>query len=184
MSRLAPVIAGVLTCALLAACAAAPRQRPLPTKPIAQGAETIETTRKALQGEWVLESLTVAADDGRAAVVDAAGQLSMDDFANLTIEFRLTDAGLKALESVGITSPNPVISTTGQAAIDPVEHRITYVPPDVATRAFDPKLAAARANPFALERIRYYTLEGDRLTLSTRHDNGRDAATSRWKRTP
>ena len=50
-------------------------------------------------------------------------------------------------------------------------------------RAFDPELAANRANPFALERPRYYALGADGiLTLTTRHDNGRDAATSRWKR--
>lgn len=144
----------------------------------------MEAVRKALNGQWMLESLTVATDDGRATPVEAAGQLSMDDFGNLAIEFRMTDVGLAALEKVGVISPNPVISSNGQAAIDPVAHRITYVPPDVAERAFDPKLAAARNNPFALERIRYYTLEGDRLTLTTRHDNGRDASTSRWKRTP
>ncbi len=48
---------------------------------------------------------------------------------------------------------------------------------------FDPDLAARRANPFALERARYYTFEEDgTLTLATRHDNGNDASVSRWKR--
>ena len=184
MTRLSATITGGLACLALSACAGAPRQRPLPTKPIAQGADTLEAARRALQGQWRLESLTVAGADGRALPIDAAGRMELDDFGNLTIEYRMSEAGIKALESVGLTPPNPVISTSGQAAIDPTQHRITYVPPDVAERAFDPKLAAARANPFALERIRYYTLDGDVLTLATRHDNGRDAATSRWKRMP
>ena len=47
----------------------------------------------------------------------------------------------------------------------------------------DPKIAALRANPFALERIRYYTIGADGvLTMTTRHDNGRDAAVGRWKK--
>jgi hypothetical protein len=76
-----------------------------------------------------------------------------------------------------------VISTTGQAVIDTQQRRITYVPPDAASRAFDANLAAARANPFALERPRYYSLGDDGiLTLATRHDSGRDAAVSRWKK--
>jgi len=49
---------------------------------------------------------------------------------------------------------------------------------------FDPTLAAARANPFALERIRYYDLRADgMLSLSTRCDSGKEAAVSLWKRT-
>jgi hypothetical protein len=44
-------------------------------------------------------------------------------------------------------------------------------------------LAERRQNPFALERTRFYTLGTDGvLTLVTRHDNGKDAATSRWRR--
>jgi len=50
---------------------------------------------------------------------------------------------------------------------------------------FDPTLAAQRANPFALERVRYYTLGTDgTLTLNTRYEDGREAAVSHWKRSP
>jgi hypothetical protein len=177
-------ILAVMLAGVLAGCAAAPRQRPLPTKPIDQGADTISGERRALQGQWTLVSLDVATDDGRSRKVDAEGRLSFDEFANLSIEFRMSDAGIAALESIGVRSPNPVISTTGQASIDPAQHRITYVPPDAGSRAFDPALAASRANPFALERVRYYTLDDSVLTLMTRHDNGVNAATSRWRRAP
>jgi hypothetical protein len=71
-----------------------------------------------------------------------------------------------------VTSPNPVISTTGRVVIDTQQHRITYLGDDFEERAlgFDPKLAAQRANPFALERIRYSDLRADgTLTLSTHH---------------
>ena len=46
-----------------------------------------------------------------------------------------------------------------------------------------PEGSARRANPFALERVRYYVIGDDgTLLLSTRYDNGKDAVVSRWKR--
>ena len=118
-----------------------------------------------------------------APASEAAGVFISNAFGNVRIEYRVSEAGLKALAALGIDSPNPVISTSGRAAIDTQQRRITYIPPDAATRAFDPGLAAARTNPFALERPRYYALGEDGiLTLTTRHDNGRDAAVSRWKK--
>jgi hypothetical protein len=169
--------------AVFAACAASERQRPVNTSPIASGPGTVEQARQTLQGKWTLVSLDVVGPDGRKASVEAAGTLESDSFGNLNIEYRMSDAGIKALNGIGITPPNPVISTTGMAVIDPAQRKITYVPPDASSRAFDPKLAAARANPFALERPRYYalSLEGV-LTLATRYDDGTDAVTSRWRK--
>ena len=47
---------------------------------------------------------------------------------------------------------------------------------------FDPKLAAQRANPFALERIRYYEFRADgTLMLSTKYETGKEAAVSLWE---
>ncbi len=180
ISGLLVVLFAVLT---LAGCAPSPRQRPLNTSPIESGAQTMEAARKVLEGSWTLVSLNVAAVDGRSAPVEANGLLVSDAFGNLNIEYRLSEAGLKTLQDLGFTPPNPVISTNGRVVINPQQRQITYVPPDAAQRAFDPELAANRANPFALERQRYYALGADGiLTLTTRHDNGRDAATSRWKR--
>ena len=169
----------------LAACASRPRTRPLSTTPIAEGAGTMEAARKVLEGRWALVSLNVTAEDGRSSPVEATGTLTSDAFGNMNIEFRMSEAGQKTLEGLGIKTPNPVISTTGQVVIDTQQRRITYVGEGFDKRGtgFDPDLAARRANPFALERPRYYALGGDAiLTLSTRHDNGKDAAVSRWKK--
>jgi hypothetical protein len=175
------VVAGA--CVALSACAAAPRQKPLPTTRITPGAETVETARRQLEGRWTLISLDVVAEDGRSANVQADGDLSLDEFGNLQIEYRLSDAGQAALEQLGIHYPNAKISTAGRAVIDAREHRITYMPPDAGSRPFDPELSAKRANPFTLERVRFYALDDSGLlTLTTRHDNGQDAAKSRWKR--
>ena len=174
-------------CVVLAlpACASRGRTRPLSTSPIAEGPGTVEAARKVLEGRWILESLNVTAEDGRSGTVEATGTLTSDAFGNMNVEFRMSEAGRKNLEGLGIKTPNPVISTTGQVIIDVQQRRITYVGEGFDKRAsgFDPDLAARRANPFALERPRYYALGTDGvLTLSTRHDNGKDAAVSRWKK--
>ncbi|HEX5109460.1 MAG TPA: hypothetical protein VFV95_13475 [Vicinamibacterales bacterium] len=166
-------------CVFAAACMGAP----LTNTPINTGTDSTTAARKALEGTWRLVSLEVANADGKKTTVQAEGELVLDAFANLKIIYRVAEAGLKALESVGVEQPTPVISTTGEVAIDVAGQKVTYVGADHSERAFDPDLAARRANPFALERVRYYSVGADGiLTLKTRHDNGKDAATSRWQR--
>ena len=47
----------------------------------------------------------------------------------------------------------------------------------------DPQTAARRQNPFALERIRYYSFDDQGiLALATRYDNGSEAVVSKWKK--
>ncbi len=183
VNRSTSTMAIALILAGTAACAPAPTGRPYRTSPVASGPETMEFVRKQLEGSWTLVSLAVQNASGARATPTATGRLQWDGFGNLKIEYFLSDPGLKALEAIGVRPPNPVIVTEGRAAINTQDKAIQYVPLDAPSRALDPKLAEARANPFALERLRYYVFEADgTLTLSTRHDNGQDAAVSRWKK--
>jgi hypothetical protein len=175
--------AGLIVALTLGACKAQPLQKPVRTTDIAEGPDTVEFVRRQLSGTWTLVSLVVSTAEGKSVNVDATGVLSSDNFGNLAIEYRMSEAGLKSLASIGVTSPNPVISTKGRAEIDAKGKAIRYASGNDINRAFDPKLAAARANPFALERTRYYDFGVDGvLRLATRHDNGRDAAVSTWKK--
>lgn len=170
---------------LLGGCASSPRQRPLPTKPIEEGSGTTTAARKQLEGRWALVSYTVTTADGRKADVDADGQLTFDGFGVLQMEYRLSDAGQKTLQGLGVGLNTPVISTGGNVVIDPQKHLITYTGKDYNQKllSYDPELAKKRANPFALERTREYSFDADgTLTLRTRYENGKDAAVSRWKR--
>jgi hypothetical protein len=185
MNRRFKVIVTVVATVIASACASAPRQRPLPTERVEDGPNSTTAVRKQFEGHWSLVSFKVSAQDGRQADIEATGDLTFDGFGVLDVRYKVSQAGLKGLASVGVDSPNPVISTTGRVVIDTQQHRITYIGDDFEERAlgFDPKLAAARANPFALERIRYYDLRADgMLTLSTRYDTGKEAAVSLWKR--
>jgi hypothetical protein len=180
--RTGTIAIGVILTAI-SACTGGAIKKPLSTSPIASGINTVESVRKELEGTWTLVSLVVQNATGGRATPEATGTLVSDAYGNLKIEYRLSDLGLKALDAIGVRPPTPVIVTDGRAVINPQDKSIQYVPPDASKRAFDPNLAAARANPFALERLRYYVLTTDgMLTLSTRHDNGQDAAVSRWKK--
>ena len=155
------------------------------TSPVNTGENSIAAARARLQGRWALVTLSVNAVDGRTSDVEATGVMTFDAFGNLQIEYRLTDAAQDTLERLGIERPGPSLSTSGNVAIDPAKQEIVYVGADGTSRAlsFDPKLAARRANPFALERVRYYRFEtDDQLVLSTRHENGSEAVIARWKR--
>jgi hypothetical protein len=176
------IAAGVILAAI-SACAPGPTGRPYRTSPAATGPNTMEFVRKQLEGTWTLVSLVVHNASGARATPEATGTLTWDAFGNLKIEYRLSDGGLKAVEAIGVRPPTPVIVTEGRAVINTQDHAIQYVPPDAPSRPFDPALAAARDNPFALERLRYYVFgEDGTLTLSTRHDNGQNAAVSQWKK--
>ena len=167
---------------LMGGCAASERQRPLQTSRVATSGNTLEAARKQLEGRWTLVSLEYGSPDGKRATVEGTtGTLTADAFGNLAIEYRLSEAGMKALGSLGFKTPNPVISTTGRSVINVDQKSIVYV--DDKAQPFDPKVAEGRQNPFALERTRYYDFGADGLlTLSTRHDDGKDAAVSRWKK--
>ena len=172
-----------LSLAMTCGCKGGTSSMPYRTSPVASGPETVEAARKALEGTWTLISLTVQNASGARATPQATGTLNWDAFGNLTIEYRISDSGLKALDAIGVRPPTPVIRTEGRAVINPQKKEVQYVPPDAPSRPFDPKLAAARADPFALERLRYYAVDVDGiLALSTRHDNGQDAAVGRWKK--
>jgi hypothetical protein len=144
---------------------------------------TMEAVRKQLEGRWTLLSLTMHAPQGKSAMVDAKGTLVADGFGALTVTYQMSDAGLATLKDLGIVSPNPEIATSGKVVIDVQQHRITYVGEDFNKRLLDPDLAKRRANPFALERTRYYVFEpSGELVLTTRYDDGKDANVSRWKK--
>ena len=172
--------------ALAGACAQGrPRTRPLSTSPVAQGSDSIASARNELQGRWTLMTLSVSTGSGQQAAIDATGVMTFDPYGNLNIEYRLSEAGRKTLDGLGIETPGLVLSTSGNVAIDPKQKQIRYMAEGAQEKAlkFDADQAARRANPFAVERVRYYFFTDDGLLmLATRHDDGTDAAVARWKR--
>src|SRR5690348_14118938 len=121
------IVSGGLMLAVASGCKPGPIQKPVRTNPIEKGSDTTNSTRLMFEGHWQLISLEVTNTQGRHATVPANGDLESDVYGNLKIEYRITDAGLKALQDVGITSPNPVISTSGKFEVNPQSKEIRYV---------------------------------------------------------
>src|SRR6478672_10386082 len=125
-----------LTCALLltlpvvTGCQAAPRARPVKMGPVDTGAGSLESVRRQLQGSWDLVSLEVMAAGGTPVKVAATGHLKYDEFGNLSIDGRVTEA------STGGIDPN-VLNMSGRAVIDPDKHMLRFQAVNATTAAID-----------------------------------------------
>ena len=90
-------VALLLTAA--AACAAAPRTRPLPIGDIETGPGTVQGARKFLEGRWALESFEIRSADGKQVPLKGSGVLDYDDFGNLRMEIRADQASSDVLRA-------------------------------------------------------------------------------------
>jgi hypothetical protein len=107
--------------------------------------------------------------------VKGSGVLTYDDFGNLKVDVRVDQATADGLARVGIETNQGVISSDGRTIIDMPGKKLTYViegQPAVAT------------GPLAMSRPRYWEVEGDVLTLTTRGDNGQPLSVAKWKKQP
>lgn len=163
--RFAALLASSSLVALVAACAAAPRQRPVEMGP---AAGTLTDVRKQFEGTWDLASFEAAGDDGRLAPVRAIATLTYDDFGNLSISGRLLDAGA-ALAAIPL-------NIKGRAVFDAPNQRL-WITPEGDTTAMEiiPEGAAT-------DRFRYYEFSGNELTLTVKDAAGTVTARTVWKR--
>jgi hypothetical protein len=170
-------VAGVATLVVaVGACAAAPRQRPLPLGPIEGGAGTLAEARKFLEGRWVLESFEVRPPDRAPILMKGSGTLNYDDFGNLRMEIKADEASSDLLRAAGLNIRDGVISTDGRTVIDLPNKTLTYF---LEGQASSYKTGGG---PLAPNRPRHWEVAGDLLTLTTRDDGGAPIAISRWKR--
>jgi hypothetical protein len=165
--------------ALLAAttaCAAAPRQKPLPVGKIESGAGSINEARKFLEGRWVLESFEVRPPGKPPILLKGSGVLNYDDFGNLHMEIKADQASADLLRAAGIEMRDGVISADGRTAVDMQNHTLTYF--IEGQRSSN----QTGGGPLAPSRPRHWEVMGDVLTLTTRDDSGAPLSIGRWKR--
>jgi hypothetical protein len=164
--------------AVAAACAAAPRQRPLPTTRIEGGPGTLAEARKYLEGRWALESFEVHPPGKPPIVLKGSGVLNYDDFGNLRMEIRAGEAESDLLRAAGINIRDGVISSEGRTVIDLQNRTLTYF------LEGQPDSMKTGGGPLAANRPRHWEVTADVLTLTTRDDSGAPLSISRWKRSP
>ena len=167
----------VLLAAVAAGCTAAPRVRPVKMGP---ADSSLESARAFLKGRWTLVSYEVF-PPGRAPVqlgAAGSGTLTYDDYSNLDMQIRVTDPKVAdALGAAGVPLRDGMISTTGRTALDLQNKKLTYI------LEGQPQLvSSAQMGPLAMNRPRYWQVDGEFLVLTTKDDNGQPLAVSRWKK--
>lgn len=174
--RVASLGALSVSLAATAACAGAPRARPLPVGKIESGAGSINEARKFLEGRWNLESFEVRPPGRAPIVLKGSGVLNYDDFGNLRMEIRTDQATSDLLRASGIDIRDGVLSTDGRTTIDLQNRTLTY------SLEGQPSSIATGGGPLATNRPRHWEVTADTLTLTTRDDNGMPLSIGRWKR--
>lgn len=157
----------------VSACAPAQLKKPIYMGPVDNGPGSLTEARKYLEGKWSLESFEVRPAGKAAIKVNGQGTLTYDDFGNLTMEIRADKAGVDLLKQSGIDIQNGMISTKGRTVVDLQNKTLAYV------LEGQPKNATG---PLALNRLRYWQVDGDLLTLTTKDDAGNPASVGRWRK--
>jgi hypothetical protein len=157
----------------VSACAPSPRQRPILMSEVPGGTGSLVEARKYLEGRWTLQSYEVFPPDQAPIRLNGTGTLTYDQFGNLEIEVRADKDSVPFLSRAGIETTNGVLATKGRTAVDMQAHTLTYM------LEGQPPLGAP-SGPLALNRPRYWQVDGNVLTLTTKDDQGKPTSVGRW----
>jgi hypothetical protein len=158
------------------ACTGTPRPRPK-GGPVDEGPGSVAAARKYLEGRWTLESFEVFPPGKAAVTLTGQGTLVYDQFGNLRMEIRTDEASADLLRAAGIDIRDNLISTDGRAVLDMQNRTITYI---VRGEGF----ATPSSGPLALNRPRYWQVDANQLTLTTKDADGNAMSVGRWRRMP
>jgi hypothetical protein len=162
----------LLTTLLMTACGPEKRQAKGGTPET--GAGTANQARKYLEGRWSLESFEFYPPGKPPVMLKGQGTLSYDDFSNLSMEIRTDVATSDTLRAAGIDVQNGIISTSGRTAVDMQNHTLTYMLQGQP---------ASGTGPLATSRPRYWQVDGNLLTLTTKDDAGKPTSVGKWRKT-
>jgi hypothetical protein len=155
-ARALPSVLLALALAGGSACTYKPR-----TEPPNTGPGSVTQARQYLEGRWALVSFTVWPQADAPIQVKGTGTLVYDDFGNLTMELNVDDKGR--------------ISTKGRTIVDMQGRSLTYV------MEGQPAVGGP-AGPLAMSRPRYWQVDGNVLTLTTKDDKGQPLSVGKWQK--
>ena len=166
-------LGGLLALTVAIGCAAAPRQRAREGGPVDTGVGSLTEARQYLEGRWTLVSFEVHPPGESPIRLSGAGTLVYDQFGNLQMELRPDGPAVAQLERAGVTTRHGIISTSGRVVVDVAGRTLTYVLE---------RQPAGTGGPLSMERPRYWQVEGDVLTLTTRDAAGQPLSVGRWRK--
>jgi hypothetical protein len=166
----------LLAAALAPACQSQPIQKPLKGDAVDTGPGTLAAARRYLEGTWSLESFEVYPASGPAIVLKGTGRLTYDAYANMRVEVQ-TDPGTGSLlKAAGVENVNGRIASDGRTIVDLQARTLAYVVEG------QPKGQTEVLGPLALRRLRYWQVDGNLLTLTTKDDAGKPLSISKWRK--
>ena len=175
LSRPFAVFAAGFVAVGLAGCASAPRQRPVKGGAVDTGMNSTQAARKYLEGTWSLVSFDIYPPGRDPIQLKGSGTLMYDAFGNLRMEIRADQSAADLLDKAGIASRNGVISTDGRVVVDMAGQTLTYV-------LEGQPATGTPSGPLAANRPRYWQVEGNMLTLTTKDDQGKPLSVGRWRK--
>ena len=128
--------------------------------------------RRVFEGSWDLVSAESYNATGQPVVLKGKGRLTYDAYGNLTVDARFDDA-----QEQNDGSLSRLLSYKGRAVIDVVASRLVLQ--DLQKRdasGADVPEAMTAAN------ARYYSFDGDLLTLTIKDAAGKTTAKTVWRR--
>jgi hypothetical protein len=152
-----------------AACTYKPRTAPPNT-----GQGTVNQARQYLEGTWSLVSFTIYDAKGAPFAMTGSGSLVYDDFNNMTMDLNADAASAALLAKAGLPMENNRLSTKGKVIVDMQNKTLKYV--------LEGQHIAVTTGPMAIERLRYWDVNGNTLTLTTRDDNGKPLSVGKWQK--
>lgn len=153
----------------VAACTYKPRTAPPNT-----GAGTVNQARKFLEGRWALTSFTVYPPNAAPVEMKGKGTLVYDDFNNMTMTLEPDQATAALLVKAGVPVENGRYSTSGKTIVDMQNKTLKYV--------LEGQHISVTTGPMALERLRYWEVTDNTLTLTTKDDAGKPLSVGKWQR--
>jgi hypothetical protein len=177
IKRLVTLVGATIIAVNAGGCASAPRQRAVEGGPVDTGPGTTRTARDYLEGRWSLMSFEVFPPGKGSIAVPGSGTLVYDEYGNLKMDLRVDEATSRTLAGVGIPITNGLLSTDGRVVVDMAGRKLTYMIDGQAP-------IGESAGPLATNRPRYWQVEGNVLTLTTRDDQGNPLSVGRWQKTP
>jgi len=141
--------------------------------PVDTGAGSLTAARKYLEGRWSLESYEIFPPGKPPIQLKGSGTLTYDEFGNLKIDVRADQASTDLLRDAGIDLKDGVLASEGRTVVDMQNRTLTYVVAGQST-----------SGPLSLNRPRYWEVQSNLLTLTTKDDSGKPLSVGKWRKSP
>ena len=173
MSSRSGLVTVAVALVMVSGCAGSPeRGRPIPLGPVESGPNSLESVRRVFEGQWDLVSAESYNATGQPVAIKGKGRLTYDAYGNLTVDARFDEGQEQADGAIA-----RLLSYKGRAVIDVAASRLVL-------QDMEKRSASGADVPEAMSaaNVRYYSFDGDLLTLTIKDAAGKTTAKTVWRR--